>query len=292
MTLPAPLSHPPPQTLAPGSPWHARPARIDRVRDESADVRTMVLVFEQARDRRDYRFLPGQFNMLLLPGIGEAAISIASDPEHCSAVAHTVRAVGSVTHALARLEVGDQLFVRGPFGRPWPLGELRDRDLIIAAGGVGLASVQAAICHCMNHRGDYGRIAVLHGAKTPADLLCRSDYGRWRDHGIDLHLIVDHAAPGWQGPVGFVPQLLDRLEIVPSETSLICCGPEPMMEAVARRSIAAGIDPGQIFVSIERLMACASGLCGLCQLGPFFICKDGPVLSYDRIGPWLAVPHL
>ena len=274
------------------SPWPLRTSRVAAIRAEAPGVTTHTLTFGGHRGQRPFRFAAGQFNMLLLPGIGEAAISISSDPESLSAIAHTVRAVGNVTRALARLEVGDELLLRGPFGVPWPLEDLHDRDLVLVGGGLGLASLLAAICFCMAHRGDYGRIVVLHGTKTPADLLATHDHHRWRDHGIDVQCIVTDPDPRWRRPVGLVPALLDGLELDPNATSLLCCGPEPMMIAVAEQAIGRGIAREQIFVSIERLMGCASGLCGLCQVGPFFVCRDGPVFSYDRIARWLAVPHL
>lgn len=274
------------------SPWQLHATRIAAIRVEAPGVRTYSLAFPARGPRPLFRFAAGQFNMLSLPGIGEAAISISSDPESLAGVAHTVRAVGNVTLALARLDVGDELLLRGPFGVPWPLDDLRDRDLVFVGGGLGLASLLAAISFCMTHRGEYGRIAVLYGTKTPADLLATRDHARWRDHGIDVQTIVTDPDPCWRGPVGLVPALLDHVDLDPASTSLLCCGPEPMMKAVAERAIVRGIARDQIFVSIERLMGCGGGLCGLCQLGPFFVCRDGPVFSYERIDRWLAVRHL
>jgi len=296
MTSTHAMSPPAPDTLQANgprhSPWQLHATRIAAIRTEAPGVTTYTLTFGGHRAQRRFRFAAGQFNMLYLPGIGEAAISISSDPESLSGIAHTVHTVGNVTRALARLEVGDELLLRGPFGVPWPLADLRDRDLVLVAGGLGLASLLSAIAFCMTHRGDYGRITVLSGAKTPADLLATHDHHRWRDHGIDVHGIVTNPDPRWQGPVGLVSMLLDGLAIDPDDTSLLCCGPEPMMIAVAEQATARGIAREQVFVSIERLMGCASGLCGLCQVGPFFVCRDGPVFSYDRIARWLAVPHL
>jgi NAD(P)H-flavin reductase len=282
-----------PQACGPGlSPWQLRAARIAAIREEAPGVHTYSLTFAPRDSRPPFRFAAGQFNMLSLPGIGEAAISISSDPESLTGIAHTARAVGNVTRALTRLDVGDELLLRGPFGIPWPLDALRDRDLVFVGGGLGLASLLAAIRLCMTHRDEYGRIAVLHGTKTPADLYATRDHARWRDHGIDAHCIVTDPDAHWRGRVGLVPLLLDHIDLDPASTSLLCCGPEPMMTAVAEQAITRGIARDQVFVSIERLMGCGGGLCGLCQLGPFFVCRDGPVFSYDRISRWLAVPHL
>jgi NAD(P)H-flavin reductase len=287
-----PASPPPPAaSSAARSPWPHRVARIDRVVSEAPGVTTYGLVLEDAHSP-PYQCAAGQFNMLYLPGIGEAAISISSDPEAIGCIEHTVRAVGNVTHALARLGVGDALLLRGPFGTAWPLDALRDRDLVLVGGGLGLASLLSAIRHCLRHRGDYGRIAVVYGTKSPADLIAVRDHRRWHEHGIDVQKIVTDPTPGWSGPVGLVTAAVGRLDISPMATAVLCCGPEPMMTAVAELVIARGVVADRVFVSIERLMGCAAGLCGLCQLGPLFICRDGPVLAYSEVARWLRVTHL
>lgn len=272
------------------SPWQSRAARIAAIRPEGPDVFTIDLVPRDASAA--FRFVPGQFNMLHLPGIGEAAISIASDPGVPSPVSHTIRAVGNVTQALGRLGVGAELLVRGPFGRGWPLAGIRGRDVVVAAGGVGLASLRAAICHLARHRGDYGSVAILHGAKTPADLLYPHEYAGWRDAGLNVFTIVDAADARWPGAVGVVPDLFADLDVDSGHTSLFCCGPEPMMQAVVARAAQAGIASGDVFLALERNMSCAAGFCGLCQFGPAFVCTDGPVFRHDTIAAWLAVPHL
>ena len=283
--------NPQPCPALPGpSPWQSRVARIAAIRTEAPNVPTFDLVFRDPGP--DFGFEPGQFNMLHLPGIGEAALSISSDPAQPTPFSHTFRAVGNVTHALARLAVGDEVLVRGPFGTPWPLDALRGRDIIVAAGGVGLASLRAAICRLAAHRHDYGSIAILHGAKTPADLLYEADDAAWRDAGLNVFTVVDAADTRWPGSVGLVPDLFAELDIDPTGTSLLCCGPEPMMEAVIARAAAAGIASGDIWLALERNMACAAGVCGLCQFGPAFVCKDGPVFRHDRIAALLAVPYL
>lgn len=274
------------------SPWRLHATRVAAIREEAPGVRTYWLAWPTQDRRRPFRFAAGQFNMLSLPGIGEAAISISSDPESLVGIAHTVRTVGNVTRALARLDIGDELLIRGPFGVPWPLDALRDRNLVLAGGGLGIASLLAAIFFCTAHRDEYGRIDVLYGTGTPAELIASREFPRWRGHGIDVHCIVSDPDCRWQGRVGLVPALLDDVALDPGTTSLLCCGPEPMMIAMADQAIGRGIAPANIFVSIERLMGCGGGLCGLCQLGPFFVCRDGPVFAYDRIAPWLAVPHL
>lgn len=277
-------------SLSAPSPWRSHVTRVTAIRPETPGVFTIDLVFRDTRHA--FRFEPGQFTMLHLPGIGEAALSLASDPALPSPVSHTFRAVGNVTHALARLGLGDEVLVRGPFGRGWPLADVRGRDVIVAAGGLGLASLRAAICHLARHRDDYGSIAILHGAKTPADLLLTHEHDRWRDTGLNVFTIVDAADEGWPGAIGLVPDLFADLDIEPVGTSLFCCGPERMMQAVVARAAQAGIASGDIFLALERNMSCAAGFCGLCQFGPTFVCKDGPVFRHDTIAAWLAVPHL
>jgi NAD(P)H-flavin reductase len=280
------------------SPWKSAVMRVAGFRPEIEGVQTLDLVFRDAADRAAATpFRPGQFNMLCLPGIGECAISIASDPRVAEPIGHTFRAVGTVTNVLAGLRAGDEVILRGPFGTVWPLDALRARDVVIVAGGLGLASMRAAILHLAAHRGDYGSVAVLHGAKTPAGLLFTSEYAAWRKAGIDVQTIVDAAdgiatAPGWSGRVGLVPALFDDCDVRPGLTSLLGCGPEPMMQAVVTRGVAAGIGPPDTWLSLERNMACAAGFCGLCQFGPSFVCKDGPVFRHDVIAPFLAVRHL
>lgn len=272
------------------SPWTGHAMRIVAVRAEVPRVRTWSLAFRDGPV--PFAFAAGQFNMLHLPGIGEAAISIASAPGPCTTVEHTVRAVGNVTQALARLGPGDEVFIRGPFGRPWPLDALRGRDLVIVGGGVGLASLRSAILHVVARRADYGRVAILHGAKTPADLLYASDYDAWRAARIDVHPIVDRPDASWHGATGLVTDLFAAVDVVAGETSVLCCGPEAMMRAVAERVQRIGVADADILVAVERNMACAAGLCGLCQFGPAFVCRDGPVFSWEQIGAYLAVANL
>jgi NAD(P)H-flavin reductase len=284
---------PAPEPLALGrDAWQHHVTRIVAIHEEIAGVRTYDLAFRDPDAAAGYAFAPGQFNMLYLPGIGEAAISISSDPRERAFVGHTVKAVGNVTHALERLGVGDEVVLRGPFGTAWPLEELRGRDVVIVTGGVGLASVRSVILHIIAARADYGRVFVLFGAKTPAGLIYADEYDRWRAAGIEVRLTVDEGATGWTGRVGLVTALFDDLDLSPASSGLICCGPEPMMLAVVKRARAAGISTSDTYLSMERNMSCAARLCGLCQFGPEFVCRDGPVFPYDRIAPFLEIRHL
>lgn len=272
-------------------PWRSNATRIVSITAEADGVRTYELAFEEPAIRGSYRFAAGQFNMLYLPGIGEAAISISSDPAATATIAHTVRAVGNVTAALARLGVGDQVFVRGPFGTPWPVGQVGHRDVVIVAGGLGLASQRAAILRLAAGR-VCRRLTVLHGAKQPAGLLYAGEYDTWRRSGVDVRTTVDLADSSWTGPVGPVTTLLTDAVRDPALTTLFCCGPDAMMVAAAEAAIGRGVAACDVHLSLERNMACAVAHCGLCQFGPHFVCRDGPVLRYDRLAALLEVPQL
>lgn len=295
--LPAvPRHHGLPGTMA-ADPWKSHAARIVAVRPETPGVRSYDLEIRDEALRHAYAFLPGQFNMLLLPGIGEAAISIASDPASPALLTHTVRAVGNVTRALERLAAGDEILLRGPYGNPWPLGALAGGDVVFVAGGLGLASQRAAILEIARRRGDFGRVVVLHGAKAPEGLLYPGEYDLWRRAGIEVFVTVDAAPspeagrPVWDGPVGFVTDRLAALSFA-APPGVLCCGPDPMMAAVARTAAGMGIGPERLWVSMERNMSCAVGQCGLCQFGPFFVCLDGPVFRYDSVATLMGVPCL
>ena len=280
-----------PPRLAATDPWRSHPTRIVSILDETPGVRTYELAFEEAAVRAGYGFASGQFNMLYLPGIGEAAISVSSDPDHRGTIAHTVRAVGNVTDALARLAVGEQVLVRGPFGTPWPIDGVAGRDIVIVAGGLGLASQRAAIRQ-LTRRTDGGRTIVLHGAKRPEGLLYAAEYDLWRASGIDVLTVVDEGDASWTGRVGLVTHLLADLPLDPSATTILCCGPDAMMTGVAKAAMSRGVSAEHVFLSLERNMACAVAHCGLCQFGPHFVCRDGPVLRYDRIAGLMQVPQL
>ena len=288
MTLASPAS----TACGTTDPWAAHSARIVGVTEEIAGVRSYDLRFSDPVFRTAYRFLPGQFNMLHLPGIGEAAISISSAPNRPDLLTHTVRAVGNVTDALARAQVGDAVLLRGPFGTPWPVDRLAGRDVVIVSGGLGLASQRALISEVARQALPCRSATVIHGAKRAADLLYQPEYAGWRACGLDLHLIVDAPAPEWTGRVGLVTKLLESLPLAPERTTLLCCGPDRMMTAVAELAIGRGIPAAEIFLSLERTMSCAVAHCGLCQFGPLFVCRDGPVFRHDQIARFLAVPHL
>ena len=264
-------------TLAPDA-MLPRVALIEDIQSEADGVRTYWLREDAGRP-----FAPGQFNMIYLPSFGEVAISISSDAERQAPYAHTIRAAGSVTRALARLDRGSALGVRGPFGSSWPIASAAGRDLLIVAGGIGLAPLRPVVYHLLRHRSSFRNVTLLVGARTPADLLYTSEYAQWREGGIDVHVTVDRADESWKGNVGVVPLLFYRLRLEPRETAVFTCGPEVMMHFVVYEALARRVSKESIWLSLERNMKCAIGLCGHCQYGPVFVCRDGPVLSFARI---------
>lgn len=269
------------------SPWLAHAAKILEVRQEVPGVATYDLAFDDPQVAAHYHFAPGQFNMLYLPGFGESAISISSDPRERTTLSHTVRVAGNVTQALSRKQLGEQIGVRGPFGSSWPVRAYRGKDIILACGGIGLAPLRPAIYHLINHREQYGRILLLYGARTSNDLLYTNEYDAWKQAGIEIEVTVDMGDDEWRGHIGVVPVLFYHLRVQPERTCIFTCGPEIMMRFVIFEALARKVPSQQIYISMERNMSCAMGFCGHCQLGPAFVCKDGPVFSYPKMEPYL-----
>ncbi len=267
-------------------------AEIDEIQVEAPGVSTYWMHFVDPTLQNRYRFKAGQFNMLQIPGLGEAAISISSSPEDIGKLGHSVRFVGNVTNGISRLKVGDQIGLRGPFGTSWPIEKSIGKDIFIAAGGIGLPPLRTVIYHIMNHRKDFGRVVVLYGARTPQDLQFTREYKQWETAGIELMITVDRADEKWDGLVGVVPILFYRLRMNPLKSIVMTCGPEVMIRFVIFEALARRIPTDQIFVSLEKNMKCGLGFCGHCQIGPFFVCKDGPVFSYEQIQPYFNVEDI
>lgn len=275
------------------NPWLPETVAIRAITAEVEGVATYHLAFADESRGTAYRFQPGQFNMLYLPGAGEMAISLSAAPETAETLAHTVRVVGNVTKSLAKLHPGETLGLRGPYGSSWPLAECVGRDVVIIAGGIGLAPLRGAIYHLLRNRGQFGRMSLLYGSRSPTLLLFEREYADWSRGGMSVEVTVDRATPDWHGNVGVVTLLVEQLQAFdPVNCVVLCCGPEVMMRFTAQAAVERGVPASQIWVTLERNMQCAVGLCGHCQLGPEFICKDGPVFRYDRVASLMKVEGL
>ena len=262
-------------------------AQISARRRETRNTWTLSI----AGSRSAYQ--PGQFSMLYAFGAGEIPVSLSGDPSNGGALIHTVRAVGTVSQAITRLRPGDWIGLRGPYGTAWPLNESYGNDVVVVAGGLGLAPLRPAIYRLFAERDRYGRVAVLYGTRSPGDILFRREIERWRRRlDAEIEVTVDHADETWRGHVGVVTNLIARGGFDPDHTVALVCGPEIMMRFSARALEAVGVAPERIFVSLERNMKCAVEQCGHCQLGPALLCRDGPVMRYDRAEPLLTVREL
>jgi NAD(P)H-flavin reductase len=270
-------------------PWTEAPRwRVIANRPESRDTVTLEL-----EPPEPFSFQPGQFNMLRVPGIGEVPISISGDPSTPGPVLHTIRDVGAVTHALCEARPGHQIGVRGPYGTSWPVQAAEGGDVVIVAGGIGLPPLRPAIYYVLAHRESFGRLVLLYGARTPSDLLFTDELATWRSRfDLTLEVTVDTAGRDWRGNVGVVPDLIGRATFAPEKSVAFTVGPEIMMRFAVRALLAAGVTADRVYLSMERNMQCAASLCGHCQLGPFLVCRDGPVFSYRPLARWLGVREL
>lgn len=257
--------------------------RISKLVWETEHVYTIYLSPNDEMEH-GFRFKPGQFNMVYVFGVGEAAISISSSPYKPKTLVHTIHKVGTVTSALSKYKKGDYIGIRGPFGKAWPVETGIGKDMCIIAGGIGLAPLRPVIYSLFKNRKDYGRIFILYGARTPQDLLYRVELEQWAKlFNVEVHVTVDRGDQSWKGNIGFAAQLLSYIEIDKMNTVSMVCGPELMMKYTVEDLLENGLQEENIYVSLERNMKCAVGLCGHCQFGPKFICKDGPVFSYPEV---------
>lgn len=267
-----------------------RPFRLVSKTRETSDTFTLVFTDDGGEPAP---FRPGQFMMMYVFGVGEVPISIAGNPHDVHTLVHTVRAVGAVTNALCDLRPGDVIGIRGPYGTGWPVDRSVGKDLVIIAGGVGLAPLRPAIVEALSRRDEYRSLSLIYGARTPADLLYRDDLLGWvSTPSIDVEVTVDRATSDWWGDVGLVTKLLPRLTFDPAMTSAFVCGPEVMMKVVARELRRLGVDPHDIAIDLERNMKCGIGLCGHCQYGSDFLCWSGPIGSVGRYGARLGVDEI
>jgi NAD(P)H-flavin reductase len=265
--------------------------RVDSVLRETKD--TFTLTLSPCNGAGSVPYAAGQFSMIYEFGVGEVPISMSGDPQHAGTLVYTVRSVGLATRSVIRRRPGECLGIRGPFGSAWPLAEACGKDVLLVAGGIGLAPLRPAIYQILSHRKDYSRLMVLYGARSPRDLLFRKELSLWaRSPDTQLLTTVDYGDASWRGSVGVVTNLFRSLRLDPDRTVAMMCGPEIMMRFTIAELSRRRVSSANIYLSMERNMKCAVGFCGHCQYGPHFICKDGPVFSYDRVRDWLGKHEL
>ena len=271
-----------PARAEPVSPMHPVPFRVVDTREEIPGCTTLRV--EAADSSGSCHFFPGQFYMIYVFGHGEVPISVSGDPAKAGELTFTVMAVGSVTRALCAVKAGDTIGLRGPFGSAWPEDVIAGRDLIIMAGGLGIAPLRPAIYRLLRQRESYGELTILYGTRQPQSILFQQELQAWReDPSVEVVVTVDNAGGDWLGKVGVVTALLQGRKLDPANSSVLICGPELMMRFSAYALLDLGVAAENIYLSIERNMQCAVKTCGRCQYGPFFVCADGPVFSFDRV---------
>jgi len=264
--------------------------RVRRRRRDGPQVWTLEI---ETDDSGFSGFAPGQFNMLTVFGVGEVPISHSGDPAEPNSLVHTIRSVGPVSTALTGLRPGDPVGLRGPFGSAWPIDEAMGRDVIVVAGGLGLAPLRPALYRLLGERERYGNLALLYGARSPDEVLFRREIENWRRRlDVEIEVTVDHALTDWHGHVGVVTALIPRATFDPEQAIALVCGPEVMMRFAIAALRDAGIADDAIYLSMERNMKCAAGFCGHCQFGPVFVCRDGPIFRYDRVRHLLGLKEI
>ncbi len=262
-------------------------AEIVNVRRQSNDTRTYTLRFLSDKRQEEFKAAPGQFVMISVPGVGEAPFSLSSGPEKSDCFDTTIRKVGNLTGILDRCGVGARIGVRGPYGKGWPVEEAKGLDVLVVAGGIGLAPLRPVIKTVQRNRTEHGSLEILYGARTPADEIFADEYEEWKQiKDTALSLTVDSVPNGftWPHRIGVVTALFDDMKTSAEDSIAMTCGPEIMMRFVARGLLARNFRRERIYVSLERRMKCGMGHCGRCQIGPKFACRDGPVFRYSDLG--------
>ncbi len=266
------------------SPYLPRLARIEEIRVETVGRRPIKTFRVSLKDGGTFTFTPGQCVMVSVMGVGEAIFAVSSPPKGDGYIEFSVMKLGRVTSALHRAEVGETLGIRGPYGRPFPVEEWRGRDLLIIGGGIGAAPLRSLIGYVLSHREEYGSLTVLYGARSSRDLCYREEMRAWAERNdVSLHLTIDRPEEGWDGLVGMVPDVLREMKPSPENTVAVTCGPPIMIKFVMEALADMGFPPEDIYTTLERRMKCGIGKCGRCNIGPLYVCKDGPVFSYAEI---------
>ena len=259
-------------------------AQLVDVWDETPDTKTFTLRFRDRKNGNGFRFLPGQFVELSVFGCGEAPFCIASSPTRPDTFQTTVRRTGQLTDALHALGRGEEVGIRGPFGNGFDVEAARGKDLLFVAGGIGLPPLRSLIWNVLDERERYGKVTILYGARTPADLVYKPELEAWgKRPDLDLHMTVDVADAGWRGTVGVVSVLFEQITLHPASTLAYVCGPPIMIRFVVRDLFARGFIEESVISTLERMMQCGIGKCNHCAIGHRYVCRDGPVFNYGQI---------
>ncbi|MDO4573046.1 MAG: FAD/NAD(P)-binding protein [Clostridia bacterium] len=256
--------------------------RVLQITDETPDVKTFRI---QGLDgKKPFAPRPGQLGMLSVAGVGEAMFSITAQGGDW--IESSVKLVGELTEAMHTLSVGDLIGVRGPYGNGFPLDALRGRDVLFIGGGIGLAPIRSLIRHCLEQRADYGRLDILYGSRSPADLAFKKDlFVHWPEaENTAVHVTVDRGDEAWEGNVGFVPAYLEELAFEPAGRKVVLCGPPIMIRLCSESLARMGFDKADVITTLEHRMRCGVGKCGRCNIGSKYICKDGPVFTLAELG--------
>jgi len=263
-----------------GNPYQPINGEIVDVIDESPTIKSFVVVTEQP-----FRFDTGQFAELTLPGEGEAPFTPSSSPDDTEKMEITIMVAGRVTKLLHQCEKGQKVGIRGPYGKGYPLDEFVGRQVYIVGGGVGLAPIRSLFLSLIHRIKDFQSVVCRFGARTPDDLIYKESlFGPWqRIEGVDMKLTVDQADDGWQGNVGVVTSICQPTDVDVNNAAAIVCGPPIMMKFATLRLLEFGFAPKDIYLSMEKNMSCGIGKCGHCMLGKYYVCKDGPVFTYEQI---------
>lgn len=258
-------------------------ATIEEIRDEIRDVKTFYMSLDNKELDKNFKIKSGQFIMCTIFGAGEFAVSLPPSPEN-DRFHLTVRKVGLVTNALHELQAGDKVGIRGPFGNGFPFEEIKGKNIIYVAGGIGLIPLRSSIVHVLQHKKEFGRVLVLHGARTPDDLMYKENLKEWQSFpGFETYITVDVGAPGWTGEVGFVHTLFDKANLPVENTVAFVCGPPVMFNTVIGELMKRGLRDDCIISTLERHMKCGVGKCQHCAIGRTLVCTDGPVYTYRQI---------
>ena len=258
-------------------------ATIEDIKDEIRDVKTFYMSLDNKELDKNFKIKSGQFIMCTIFGAGEFAVSLPPSPEN-DRFHLTVRKVGSVTNALHELKAGDKVGIRGPFGNGFPFEEIKGKNIIYVAGGIGLIPLRSSIVHVLQHKKEFGRVLVLHGARTPDDLMYKENLKEWQSFpGFETYISVDVGTPGWTGEVGFVHTLFDKAKLPVENTVAFVCGPPVMFNTVIGELLKRGLRDDCIISTLERHMKCGVGKCQHCAIGRTLVCTDGPVYTFRQI---------